>query len=272
MSPQRPRLALPFTILEAPDSVTLVAGEDYRYTFRASGLEAWLPGLLREMDGRRTSEELLGRCEPAAREVARDVLQRMYGERILVEGSAADAHPGQGFRVTLHGGGPLRESLEAACAELAADAEAPELALLCQDRLDHDEAWGFARRSRERSCATLWVTTGPMTRGFVSGLFLPDAGPCLACLLGQFQRISPTPELYELLAEHARGGGAIAAVPFAAAGLRVLEGLALWKLGLVADPTPAAALYRLHVLEAGSLEVTSHRVLVDPDCAVCGSG
>ena len=33
--------------------------------------------------------------------------------------------------------------------------------------------------------------------------FLPDAGPCLACLLTHFEKLSPAPELYADLRDHA---------------------------------------------------------------------
>jgi len=43
-----------------------------------------------------------------------------------------------------------------------------------------------------------------------------------------------------------------------------------WKADLAAEPDAHPALYRLHVLDAGSLEVSSHRVFVDPECLECG--
>jgi hypothetical protein len=40
---------------------------------------------------------------------------------------------------------------------------------------------------------------------------------------------------------------------------------------MVADPGMPATPYRLHVLVASTLEVSSHRVYRDPECEACGS-
>ena len=101
-------------------------------------------------------------------------------------------------------------------------------------------------------------------------MLLPDAGPCLACLLGHFRRLSPLPELHDELVLHARQGGTIEPSPFPAAGVAILAQLAAWKASeWLARPEPPAALYRLHVLEVGSLEVSSHAVLLDAECVAC---
>src|SRR6266516_3087400 len=44
--PKRVRFAFPFAILTKPDTVRLVAGEEFRYTLRSPSLEQWLPQLL----------------------------------------------------------------------------------------------------------------------------------------------------------------------------------------------------------------------------------
>ena len=42
----------------------------------------------------------------------------------------------------------------------------------------------------------LWVSTGAMSRGYVSPVFLPDAGPCLGCLLRHGRLLSPAREIH----------------------------------------------------------------------------
>src|SRR5262245_52417071 len=92
MAQRRPRLALPFTVLTGPDTVRLVAGEDFRYTLTGPGLDGWLPGLLSGLDGRTPLEKALGQLPPAYRGPAEQLVDRLYGERVLIDGSAADAH------------------------------------------------------------------------------------------------------------------------------------------------------------------------------------
>ncbi len=264
-SARRPRLALPCTILTGPDTVRLVAGEDFRYTLTAPGLERWLPDFLAGLQGRDTLAEAVGRLAEGERGVALQLAARLYGERVLVDGPAAAAHPAADFRLTVEGAGALRERLEKA----AAGAGPRELRVLCQDRLDYDAALRFNRRCRDEAAPWLWATSGPMTRGYVGPLFLPDAGPCLACLLGHFERLSPAPEIYRELTEHARQGKPIEPAPFPAECVAVLEALVLWKASLAYRREPPAALYRLHVLEVETMEVGAHRVFVDPECPEC---
>jgi bacteriocin biosynthesis cyclodehydratase domain-containing protein len=269
-SSKRLRLALPFTVLSGGDAVHLVAGEDFRYTLSAPGLERWLPPLLARLDGRRGLDELLEAVEPPLREAARALLERLYGERVLVEGSAEGAHRPARLAIAPEGQGALLEALRAAAEP--APAGGPGLPVLCQDRLDYDAALRFDARCRTAGLRWLWATTGPMERAYVGPLFLPDAGPCLQCLLGGFVRLSPAPELYAALIEHARRGSPIRPVPFPAEGVGILAHLVRWKASLLELPEPPAALYRLHVLEAGTMELSAHAVLVDPLCPACGAG
>src|SRR5262249_9506871 len=113
---------------------------------------------------------------------------------------------------------------------------------------------------------------GPGPRGGPSAgpLFRPAAGPCLGCLLPHFRRLSPAPGLYDDLAAHARAGRPLAPAPFPPPAAAVVRQLLLWKADLAAQAEAPAALYRLHVLEVASLEVTAHRVFVDPECPECG--
>jgi bacteriocin biosynthesis cyclodehydratase domain-containing protein len=263
---RRPRLALPYTLLSAPDTVRLVAGEDFRYTLHGPGIERWLPEFLAGLQGVEPLAGALARLPQERRDTARQLAQRLYGERVLVDGPALVAHPVGAYVLAVEGAGALRQALEGAAGE------GRTLAVLCQDRLDYEEALRFNRRCRVGISPWLWATYGPMQRGYVSPLFLPDAGPCLACLLGHFRRLSPAPEIYADLIEHARQGLPIQPVDFPAEGVAVLRALVLWKAAQLASPDPPAAAYRLHVLETETMEVSAHRVFADPDCPECGGG
>jgi bacteriocin biosynthesis cyclodehydratase domain-containing protein len=153
---------------------------------------------------------------------------------------------------------------------LASD-ETP-LVILCQDRLDFAEALDCNQRCRREGSAWLWASTGAMQRGYVGPLFLPDAGPCFGCLLRSFQRLSPAPELYDALIDHTRQQGALQAVPFAPEATTMLEQVVRWKVARSSEPVAAPALYRLHVLECATLEVSTHRVFVDAQCPECRGG
>jgi bacteriocin biosynthesis cyclodehydratase domain-containing protein len=194
------------------------------------------------------------------RSAALALVDRLYAERVLVDGAAEDAHqPRGGVNVTGAGAG----------AALLQSAPSGPVPVLCQDRLDFAAALAFGRARRQSGDAWLWVSTGALARGFVSPIFLPDAGPCLGCLLNGFAQRSPLPELYDELRHDT--AATLAAVPFPAAAARMLAALAEWKVGQLGSPLPAAATYRLHVLETASLEVTTHRVFADPHCAECGA-
>jgi bacteriocin biosynthesis cyclodehydratase domain-containing protein len=258
----RPRLALPFTLLASPDTVRLVAGEDFRYTLSGEGIDRWLPGVLERLDGRRTVEEAVAPLAEPERRAARRILERLVGERVVVDGTAVDVHPAAAFRIVAEGSGPLLEGLT------APTSSAPALHVLCQDRLDLEAARTFNRRRLEGSDPWLWATTGPMARGYVSPVFLPGSGPCLDCLIRQFRRRSPAPEIYDALEADPAG---IRPVPFPPEGVAILRGVILRKAAMLADPAAPVAPYRLHVLEVATLEVSSHRVYRDPECEACGS-
>lgn len=242
---RRPRLAPGFTALLDGDSLWLVAGEDVRYRLRLAD-PAWLHAMLARCDGSRTIDEL------ATHPDAKSTIDRLYAERVLVDGTAAQAHvPATGFRV--RGRGPLVEAL---------GATGGEIDVLAQDSLDHAELLAVNRELRARRW--MWITTGPGGRAYVGPLFVPGAGPCAACLLVHFKRLSPVPELYDVLVK----GAPIAASPFPDAAIPTVAAFARWKLALAAQPM-AAALYVLHVIDAGDLTVTSHVPLADIECAEC---
>ena len=54
--------------------------------------------------------------------------------------------------------------------------------------------------------------------------------------------------------------------------MQILKQLVLWKWSLLREVEQPAALYRLHVLEVSTLEVSGRRVFPDPECPVCGGG
>ncbi len=262
---RRPRLALPFTVLAEPGVVRLVAGEDFRFTLRAAALDAWLPALLRRCDGRCSLDDLLASLPEPQRTPARSLFERLYGERVLVDGPTSAAHRAVTCQLVVEGTGPLVERLAGSVVRDEPDPR-PVLHVFCQDRLDLAAALHVNRRMRSGGARWVWVSTGPLTRGYVSPVFLPHVGPCLGCLLRHFRMLSPAPEIHDALSH----GVAVEPVAFPDGGLAVLEGLVRWKARLLAEPEPTAALYRLHVLEVDSLEVASHRVFVDPECPECG--
>jgi bacteriocin biosynthesis cyclodehydratase domain-containing protein len=261
-------LALPFTILSSPNGVRLVAGEDFRYSLDGAELDAWLPAWLPTLDGQRTLAEALASLVEERRDTAREIVARLYGERVLIDGPAACAHQPAAFSLQVEGEGFLHQELTAAC-QSACEAGKQRLSVLCQDRLDYEQALRFNRRRREEGVPWLWASCAPMSRAYVSPLFLSDAGPCLECLLNHFQRLSPVVELYAELVEHSRRGRPIVPTPIPGRSVPLLAQLVRWKAELSCDDPAPAALFRLHVLEVASLEISSHRVFPDPECASC---
>ena len=224
--------ALPFSVLPGRDGVRLVAGEDVRYALSAPGLETWFPALFAALDGR-PIEKALEAVDASRRDEGRKLLERLRGERVLVEASARAAHPGGEVRV------------------------------FRQDRLDYAAALDYNRKA---DGPWIWASTGPLQRAYVSPVFLPDAGPCLECLLRHFRGLSPAAEIYDALLEHPE---AIRASNAPAAVEAMVGQIVAWKSTSFAEPEPPAAVYKLHVVEAASLEVSTHPVLPDPDCPAC---
>jgi len=270
---RRPRLSLPFTIIRDENIVRLVAGEDFRYTLSGERLGEWLPSLLAGFNGAASVNELLQGVDGRLRAEALKLIERLYGERILVDGTAGDIHPANKYRIEIKGDGRLCESLtRAQSANSANNADAVTMSVLCQDRLDYHELLQFNRQALKGASPWLWASIGPMSRGFVGPVCLPEAGPCSACLIEQFKRLSPTPEIYDELISHAATGRSIEPAVFPADGIEIIARLILWKVSLMNQKEPPTSLYRLHVLEVDSMETTSHRVFVDPECPQCGNG
>lgn len=268
LSERRPRLALPFTMLRAADRVRLVAGEDLRYELTGAGVEQWAPDFLTHLAGRRGLDEIVGELDQRWRAAAVELVERLYGERVLVDGIAEDVHRAARFAIAVTGSGELRRRVEAGHPPAAAT-DGTVLRILCQDRLDYAEVLRFNRRCLREGDAWLWATSGPLSRAFVSPVVRQNGGPCLACLVRHFERLSPAPEIYADLVAHAESDGVIEPVPFPEDGTTILAALVAWKIAHLADVQPQAAVYRLHVLELATMEVSVHPVPLDPECAAC---
>jgi bacteriocin biosynthesis cyclodehydratase domain-containing protein len=269
MNNRRPRLAYPFTFLTQPDTVRLVAGEDYRYTLTGAGLDRWLPDFLARCKGRETLAALVTCLAEGQRDLAQQIVERLYGERVLVDGSAQDVQVARSYGRSVAGHGVLCERLRR---ELTPDEGRPRIQIYCQDRLDYSAALAANRNARQAGEALVWINYGALQRAYVSPLLLPDAGPCLACLLHAFQRLSPAPEIYDALLDHGKQQGAFAPAEFPAEGIDVLHALVRWKLAQAEAQEAPAALFRLQVFERSTFEVSTHRVFIDTDCPECRGG
>jgi len=266
--PKRVRFAFPFAILTKPDTVRLVAGEEFRYTLRSPSLEQWLPQLLSSFEHEVEWRPLLSQLPCERQQQALEIISRLYGERVLLEGNGDHSHMPSPLRWVVEGSGKLSERLRGAVPAVLTNAV--DLVVLCQDTLDYAAALDFNRRClRSDAAGWLWISCGPMGRGFVSSVFRPHAGPCLGCLIRNFQRLSPAPEIYEHLIEHSCAGGEIPPVPFPAPALDLLAALARWKIESSAQSEPSVGVYRLHVVETDTMECATHRVFRDPHCPDC---
>jgi bacteriocin biosynthesis cyclodehydratase domain-containing protein len=252
------------TIVAEDDRVHLICGEDVRYSIVAEGLATPLAELLRRCDGHTPLDSLLQGLGDDDLTRVRDMISRLCGERMLVEGPVEAVRAAAGYRPAVAGTGPLADRLRVSAEDL------PSIAVLCQDTLDYRAALDFNRRClRSGTGPWLWVSTGPASRGYVSPAFLPDAGACLACLLRQFQRLSPVPQLYDALTLHAERGGSFAPAAFPQGGLAILEAVVRWKIERLGHAPPTEAVFQLHVLELDTMEVSVHRLFRDPTCPEC---
>ncbi len=258
----RPRLAPHFTCAVAEGIVWLVAGEDVRYRIDPGGDPSWLRDAIARCDGHRTLAAIVAEVPAPMRADAEAALRRLYEERVLVDGAAAEAHVSSapGCRVI----GTSR------VAELLGGRDGP-IELFVQDTLDHAALLAHNRAALAAQRRWMWISTGAATRAYVSPLFVPDAGPCAACLLVHFKRLSPAPDLYDALITHGEQHLPFAAAELPAPALEITAALARWKLALAAEPMAVPALYALHVVELGTLTVTSHAPIRDPECAACGA-
>lgn len=260
-----PTPAWPFTMLKGQDRVTLVAGEDLRYSLTGPEIESWFPDFFRRMDGTVPLAELLETVAAPHREEARALVAQLHDERLLTDPLPRDVPLRKSVELRVHGAGVVRQLLDVTSVPEVA-AEAAVLEVLCQDTLAFDEAITFGRRCRARRTPWIWVSHGAMARGYVSPVFLPGIGPCMDCLLRHFQRLSPAGDLYDELIAHGQGGGRWDGVPFPAEAVRILEALVRWKQRRLVDEVPPTALYDLHVLELEPMSVSNHPVMIHPDC------
>ena len=251
----RPRLAPGFTLVADASCVWLVAGEDVRYRIET----AWLAAPLGRCDGTRALDAILAELPDAQRDDARQAILGLTEERVLVDGTAVQAHEAiVGARVI--GDSPLAERVRAVVPA------GESIEIFVQDTLDHaallrHNAGALAARKR-----WMWVSTGAATRAYIGPLLVPDAGPCAACLLVHFKRLSPAPELYDALLDHP---GAFARAELSSSFERAVAAHVAWKLELAARPIAHAALYALHVVEESARTVTTHAPIADPECAAC---
>ena len=278
----RPTLALPFTVVADGETVHLIAGEDLRYSIRAGEMTARFAELLRHCDGIQTFDILLNKFAETERDAASKLIERLSGERILVDGPVEMFHRAELYHAVPEGCGPLYDrqvvstikspmsAASATQADLLSSNERQPIFVLYQNSLDYHTAREFNRRHLGAGDSPwMWVTTGPASRGYVSPVFLPDAGPCLTCLLRHFQRLSPVPKLYDALVDHGEKGNEFPPMPFSDEALAILEQIAAWKIRQMSVTPPPSAIFQLHVLELDNMEVSVHRVFVDPTCPDC---
>ncbi|MBK7995428.1 MAG: hypothetical protein IPK14_19225 [Blastocatellia bacterium] len=264
------KFAFPFTIISKQNIVKLVAGEDYRYTLTGANLDSWLPSLLAKIDGNKLTKEILENFDEPLKEQALAILERLYGERVLIENVVLKIATKENYKLEIFGSGKVFELLQNLAEKDFNKDSKNIIKILCQDRLDYQQILTFNQQRLMENSLFLWVSYGAMTRGFVSPIFFPNIGACLACLISQFKQLSPTPEIYQELIEQAPKS--IKAVNFPDYGVKMLEQLVLWKLSFLQETELPASIYRLHVLEISSLEISSHQVFIAPDCPGCRQG
>src|SRR5205085_2204625 len=102
--------------------------------------------------------------------------------RIVIEAPARTAHSAARYHAIVEGSGALVAPLKQ---RWPATGGQP-VRVLCQDRLDYHEALDFNRRCIDLATTSngdpgqkvppwLWLTSGPVSRGYVSPVFLADA-------------------------------------------------------------------------------------------------
>lgn len=244
--------AWPLTVVADRTQVHLIAGEDIRYTLpEATPTESFL-AWLRSFEVPQTMAASLAALPAAEQVQARQWAEQLQRERVLVPAAALQ------FRGQLPVGPGSGEG-----------AVLVPPSIVVQDTLDYAAAWEANKAQIEKQNSWIWVSVGPGTRGYVSPVFLPHAGPCLGCLLLGFQDRSSTPWVYDVLTAHKQGGGEIRPLDVPAAARAMLVELAQWKSAAFGMSQPSPAVYQLHVLEFDRMEITAHEVWSHPACVVC---
>ena len=256
------------TVIAQPDVVLLVAGEDLRYALRGEKIERWAPKLLAELKEARSLDELLGAFKGNERAEARQLIERLYGERAVVDAPAEKSAKTSRYHIALLGKGELFTSLQSKLSRQNS-ATTQALNVFCQDTLNFEEALQFNRCAISAGTPWMWLSSGAVMRAFISPLFIPPAGPCFECLLSTFSRLSPAREVYQALARHAAEDGAFEPATLSLHMVEVVSNLLLWKISVAAEEPQIPALFRLHVIERDSLETSSHKIYCDPLCAAC---
>lgn len=255
----RPRLAPGFTLVADAGAVWLVAGEDVRYRLEPGGDPAWLVDAIGRCDGTRALDAIVAEVPGERQADAREAITGLYEERVLVDGTPVHAHAAAlGVRVV--GDSRIAELVRAAVPA------GEGIEVLVQDSLDHAALLRHNTAALAARRRWMWISTGAASRAYVGPLFVPGAGPCAACLLVHFKRLSPAPALYDALLDHP---GPFAPAELSPAFERAVAAHAAWKLELASRPVGHAALYTLHVLEDADRTVTSHVPIADPECAAC---
>ena len=106
-----PRLALPCTVIADGELVHLIAGEDVRYSLRAGACASSLAALLLRCDGRHSLDALLLEISEADRDGSHQIVERLYGERLLIDGPVELLHVANRYRLAVEGRGELAERL-----------------------------------------------------------------------------------------------------------------------------------------------------------------
>lgn len=271
------RLALPFDVLTDATSVHLVAGEDFRVSLHDVADPRWVAQLMQRLAQGATRADLYSEAHPSAQVDA--LLDQLIGERVVVIGPPGDlgdalhapGYAGACEADVVSSGDPLssavREQLQLAQADRVELSGGDRVEVFCQADLNYAAALEQNRAARRTDQRWLWASSGPRARAFVGPVFLPSAGPCFACILEGFRRLSEAPELYEALIEHAEGGGQLCAAQLEPRHLRLVADLVAAKLAAFDARQPSA--FRLHVLELSSLEVTSYELWAEPECSEC---
>jgi len=282
-----PRL-LPGSTVIAEDSVVhLIAGEDFRFTIQTGDAAPAIARVLRGCLGLHPLADLLIGLTAAERDLALRIVDRLRSERMLFDGPVLPP-PEIPWQIQIEGTGVLvqrarelwlpendanRPSAEGERTLNAPNRRNPPVVrVLVQQDLDLAQVLEFNRRQlAEEADAWLWVTTGPLARGYVSPVLLKWGRPCLECLLRHFRRLSPAPQLYDVLERPAEPMRFVPGEPAEPLARVVLE-IANWKLRRLGQSPAAASQFALHVVEGETLETTLHPVWLDPTCPGCGDG
>lgn len=251
---------VPLTVVPESGCVRVLAGEDLRFTVRGEGLDAWLPQVLAALEPGVSASAASAHAPAPQRDDALEILARLTQERLLIE--REQVRPAAAPRVEVRGEGPLASRLRSETPAVTSSS-GPPLVVIAQSTMDYRWAQQVDREAAAQGHWRMWVSDGAAARGWVGPVMRPEGGPCLDCLLTAFERLSPEPELWQALQSHP-GPFATSTVPDAARD--ILCRTAALKLAGVTEPEAPAAVYRLHVLELATFEVTSHEVPVDPDC------